>query len=474
MAYILVQHLAPAHESMLTELLGRITSMPVTEITDGLAIEPNHVYVIPPNANLAMLHGVLHLMPRDNQYSQHLPIDYFFRSLAEDQAGNAMGIILSGTASDGVLGLKDIKANGGITFAQDEESAAYNSMPHSAIAAGCVDFVLNPAEMAVELGQLRRHPYLTGMKHGKGQEAIDELSEADENLAKIFLLLRQHSGNDFTYYKPSTIQRRIKRRMLLNKIDRLADYVRFLGRTPTEVDALFHDILIHVTGFFRDPLAFDELTKVVFPALMKHRAANLPIRIWVPGCSTGEEVYSLVICLLEFLGEQAAYTPIQIFGTDLDDLAIEQARQAIYPEAINQTVSPERLRKYFIKHEPGYQINRNIRDLCIFSRQNVFKDPPFSRLDLISCRNLLIYLGVVLQKKVLPIFHYALKPNGYLMLGSSETIGRFADLFRLIDKKQKIYMKKTAPTELHYEFSAGGAVPHSGATITPSRGTTAS
>ena len=466
MAYVLVQHLAPAHDSMLTELLSRVTTMPVTEITDGLAIQPDHVYVIPPNANLAVLHGVLHLMPRDDKITHNLPIDYFFRSLAEDQGNKAIGIILSGTASDGVLGLKEIKAAGGITFAQDEESAAYNSMPHSAIAAGCVDFILPPDVMAEELKNLRRHPYIVGAKGAKGAKAGEKLLEGDENLSKIFVLLRQQTGNDFTYYKQSTIQRR----MLLNKIDRIGDYVRYLQSTATEVDALFHDILIHVTGFFRDPQAFDELTNSVFPELMKERPPDLPIRIWVPGCSTGEEVYSIVISLLEFLGDRASYTPIQIFGTDLDDLAIDQARQAIYPETICQTISTERLRKYFVKLENGYQINRNIRDLCIFSRQNVFKDPPFSRLDLISCRNLLIYLGTVLQKKILPIFHYALKPNGFLMLGSSETIGRFADLFRLIDKKQKIYLKKTAPSDLHFEFVTGGKMQRGGVIVPPMRG----
>jgi len=448
MAFVLVQHLAPAYESMLTELLARATTMPVTEITDGLQIKPNHVYVIPPNANLGLLHGVLHLMPRNAVPGHYLPIDYFMRALAEDQGSKAIGIILSGTASDGVLGLKEIKAVGGITFAQEEESAAYNGMPHSAIAAGCVDFILTPAEIAAELGHLRRHPYITG---AKGKKAKAELPEGDEDLGKIFFLLRQFSGNDFTYYKPSTIQRRIKRRMLLNKIDRLGDYVRYLQRTPAEVEALFHDILIHVTSFFREPQTFDELANSVFPKMMQERSPDTPVRIWVPGCSSGEEVYSIAISLLEFLGNQASNTPIQIFGTDLDEQAINKARLAIYPEAISQTVSAERLRQFFVKVEQGYQINKHIRDLCVFSRQNVFKDPPFSRLDLISCRNLLIYLGAVLQKKVLPIFHYALKPNGFLLLGSSETIGRFADLFRLVDNKHKIYSKKTAPNDIHFD-----------------------
>lgn len=461
MAFVLVQHLAPAYESMLTELLARATTMPVTEITDGLQIEPNHVYVIPPNANLGILHGVLHLMPRNTVPGHYLPIDYFMRALAEDQGSKAIGIILSGTASDGVLGLKEIKAVGGITFAQDEKSAAYNGMPHSAIAAGCVDFVLPPAEIAAELGRLHRHPYITGAK------GIAELAEGDDDLGKIFFLLRQQTGNDFTYYKPSTIQRRIKRRMLLNKIDRTGDYVRFLQGTPAEVEALFHDILIHVTGFFREPQAFVELKKSVFPKMMQEHPPQASVRIWVPGCSSGEEVYSIAISLLEFLDEQVTSTPIQIFATDLDEQAINQARLGIYPEAISQTVSAERLRQFFVKLEQGYQIKKHIRDLCVFSRQNVFKDPPFSRLDLISCRNLLIYLGAVLQKKVLPIFHYALKPTGYLLLGSSETIGRFADLFRLIDKKQKIYIKKAVPGNLHFEMAGVTAMPRGAGEIHP-------
>ncbi len=450
MAFVLVQHLAPSHESMLTELLARSTAMPITEITDGLSVEANHVYVIPPNVNLGILHGVLHLVPREVTPAHYLPIDNFLRSLAADMGSKAIGVILSGTASDGVLGLKEIKAVGGITFAQDEESASYNGMPHSAIAAGCVDFILPPAEIAAELARLRRHPYYTVSVKG-----IETLPEGDQNLGKIFLLLRQHTGTDFTYYKTNTIQRRIKRRMLLNKIDKIEDYVRYLHRTPREIDALFHDMLIHVTGFFRDPQVFEELAQTVFPELMKERPPELPIRIWIPGCSTGEEVYSIAISLLEFLGENANFTPIQIFATDLDEQAIEQARQAIYPESISETVSIERLRKFFIKVEQGYEINKNIRDLCIFSKQNVLKDPPFSKLDLISCRNLLIYLGAVLQKKVLPIFHYALKANGFLLLGSSETIGRFADLFRMVDKKHKIYSKKATPSELHFDFAGG-------------------
>jgi two-component system CheB/CheR fusion protein len=440
MAFVLIQHLAPSHVSMLTELLARATVMPVVEITDGLAVQPNHVYVIPPNANIGILHGVLHLLSREPMPGHYLPIDYFLRALAQDLGNKAIGIILSGTASDGVLGLKEIKAGGGITFAQDEESAEYNGMPHSAIAAGVVDFVMPPVKIAAELTQLHRHPYLNGQREPAARE--EELAEGDEDLNRLFFLLRQQTGNDFTYYKPSTIQRRIRRRMLLQKLTHLKDYVRYLQRNPAEVDALFHDILIHVTGFFRDAEVFEELKQQVFPALMQDRAAGLPVRIWVPGCSSGEEVYSLVISLLEYLGERVNYTPIQIFGTDLDEQAIDYARLGIFPDSISQSVSPERLRLFFTKVEQGYQINRQVRDRCVFSRHNVFRDPPFSKMDLISCRNLLIYLGPVLQKKVLQVLHYALKPHGFLLLGAAETIGRHAELFALADKKQKIYVKK--------------------------------
>jgi two-component system CheB/CheR fusion protein len=441
MAFVLIQHLAPAHTSALPDLLRRATLMPVMEIKDGLRITANHVYVIPPNANVGIQHGRLYLQPREAEAGRYLPIDYFLKSLAHEQGDNAIGIILSGTASDGVLGLKEIKAAGGITFAQDEESAEYNGMPHSAIAAGVVDFVMPPAQIAAQLVYLRQHPYLANKNAGAISE---EQGEAGDELSKIFSLLRQQTGNDFTYYKPSTIQRRIKRRMALHKLDQLEDYIRLLQRTPAEVDALFHDILIHVTGFFRDPEVFEVLQQQVFPELMAGRAPGVPIRIWVPGCSSGEEVYSLVICLLEFLGERINFTPIQVFGTDLDDQAIDYARQGIFPESIVQSVSPERLRLFFLKVEQGYQINRQVRDRCVFSRHNVLSDPAFSKMDLISCRNLLIYLGPVLQKKVLQILHYALNPQGILVLGASETIGRYADLFALADKKQKIYVKKTA------------------------------
>jgi two-component system CheB/CheR fusion protein len=451
MAYVLIQHLDPKHESMLTSLLTGTTPMPVVEATDGLSVEPNHVYVIPPNTNLGILHGTLHLMPRGDPHKQHLPVDYFLRSLADDQGARAIGVILSGTASDGALGLKAIKAEGGITLAQDPASAKYDGMPRSAIATGGVDFILPLEGIAKELARLAGHPYVAREAAARPElppEAIDDLS-------KVFLLLRGHTGNDFTYYKQSTVQRRIKRRMLLHKLERLKDYVRLLQQAPGELDALFQDMLINVTGFFRDPETFEALKKTVFPRIMENRSAENPIRIWVAGCSSGEEAYSVAIALLEFLGNQATGTPIQIFATDIDANAIDKARAGVYPENIAADLTPARLKRFFVRLPEGYEIGKPIRDMCVFAVQNVIKDPPFSRLDLAVCRNLLIYLGDGLQKKVLQILHYALKPTGFLMLGTSETVGGSADLFALADRKNKIYTKKAAPIPLQYRFAAG-------------------
>lgn len=454
MAFVLVQHLDPRHVSLLPGLLSRTTAMPVAEVKDGMRLEPDHIYVSPPNYGLALLHGVLHLLPRDG-HGKHLPIDDFMRSLADDQKNNAIGVILSGTASDGTLGLKDIKAAGGITFAQSEGSAEYGGMPHSAIAAGHVDFILTPEGIAEKLARLAHHPHLLPELLDQ-QEAMP--AGSGDNLSKIFILLRARTGNDFTYYKHSTLRRRIHRRMVLHQLERMEDYIKLLQKQPAELDALFQDILINVTSFFRDPETFEALKQEVFPRLTEKRASDLPLRIWVPGCSTGEEPYSLAIALTEFLGDRAPGAAVQIFATDIDDKAVDKARQGIYPESIVEDVSPQRLQRFFIKTTGGYQISKTIRDMCIFALQNVVKDPPFSRLDLILCRNLMIYLGSMLQQKVLHTFHYALRPNGFLMLGTSETTGALADLFALVDKKSKIYVKKTAALRASYDFTAP---PHS-------------
>jgi two-component system CheB/CheR fusion protein len=450
MAIVLVQHLAPKHQSMLTELLSRATVMPVEEVKDGMHAKPNHVYVIPPNTNMAVLHGILHLMERPESHGPHMPIDYFLRSLAEDQSSKAIGVILSGTASDGALGLKAIKAEGGITFAQDEKTAKYFGMPSSAIAAGYVDFVLPPEKIANELARIGRHPYIQHIREAKS----DEILAADEDdFDKILILLRRHSGVDFTHYKQNTIKRRLLHRMVLHKIERIEDYIRYSQNNPKEIGVLYHDILINVTGFFRDAETFEILQTKILPKICANGARRDSIRVWVPGCSTGEEAYSLAISILEYLGQRNLSLPIQIFATDISDIALDKARAGAYLENITQDVSPERLRRFFVKVENGYQISKSIREMCVFAKQNVTKDPPFSKLDLISCRNVLIYLGPVLQKKVMPIFHYALKATGFLMLGHSETIGGSADLFSLVDKKYKIYTKKTTSTRPPLDFT---------------------
>ncbi|KON81315.1 PAS domain-containing protein [Azoarcus sp. PA01] len=449
MAYVLVQHLDPTHPSILASLLAGRTPLPVSEAGDGMRVEPDHVYVIPPNTSLAILGGVLHLMPLSEMRAPPLTVDYFLRSLAQDQGSRAIGVILSGAASDGVTGMKMIKAEGGITFAEDPASARYSSMPDAAIASGCVDFVLPPAQIAHELARL-------GGRVAAAPPAAPAVPPDDErHLDKLFILLRRRTGVDFVQYKHTTIHRRIQRRMLVHRLDRLADYVRLLHERPAEIDTLYNEILINVTAFFRDPGVFDALRREILPRIIE-RCANGgdPVRIWVPGCSTGEEPYSIAIALLEGMEEAGVNLPVQIFATDIDTHAIDTARVGVFPDSIAADVPPTRLARHFTHSEQGYLISKQIRDMCLFAKQNVVKDPPFSRLDLISCRNLLIYLGPVLQKKVLALFHYALKPTGFLLLGSAETIGKHADMYRAIDTKHKIDVKKAIATALQLDFCA--------------------
>ncbi len=468
-ALVLVQHLAPRHASALTELLGRTTEMPVAEVTDGMRVQNNHVYVIPPDHDMEVRHGALRLVPRATT-RPHLPIDHFFSSLAEDQGSKAIGVIFSGTASDGTLGLKAIKAAGGITFAQDPKKADHGEMPRNAIAAGWVDSVLPIEGIANELLRLAEHPYLRLPPQEEGPEIAPK---GESELRKIYRALRGVTGVDFTHYKLNTIRRRIRRRMMLLKIETLKRYSQFLIENRSEVEALFRDVLIHVTSFFRDPEIFEALKTEVFPALLKERSPEAPIRMWVAGCSTGEEVYSLAIALLEFLSDASSTQDVQIFATDVDTGALERARQGEYPESIAAEVSSERLRRFFVKQPHGYRVNKTLRDICIFARHDVAKDPPFSHLDLVTCRNLLIYLGPVLQKRILPVFHYALEPSGYLLLGGSESIGSFAEYFTLLDKKHKIYTAKVTsrPPLLEFggrpHFDAGLAIPRGQAEANP-------
>jgi two-component system CheB/CheR fusion protein len=447
MGFVLIQHLDPKHQSMLTEILSRSTKMPVREVMSGMHVEPDNVYVIPPGTNMSLVDGMFRLVPRTRLRGREMPIDYFLHSLAEQYRTQAIGVILSGTLSDGALGLKAIKAEGGVTFAQEERSAKFHDMPRAAIAAGSVDFILPPEGIARELAQIGSHPYVAMPKPKHEEQPLPGTTQE-----KIYAMLQKASGVDFRNYRQTTIKRRISRRMVLNKIDTLEQYLAFLSEKPAEVDALYEDILITVTGFFRDPEAFETLKKRVFPTLLKKRSANSPIRIWVAGCSTGEEVYSIAIALFESLSDTTINPPIQIFATDISDTAIERARTGIYLENSMVDISPERLRRFFVKVEQGYQVSKTIRDVCVFAKQNIAADPPFSSLDLLSCRNLLIYLEPALQNRIIPFFHYALKPTGFLMLGNAETIGKFGELFVPIDKHGRIYSKRAGSPRQVLDF----------------------
>ena len=451
LAFVLVQHLDPGHESLLAKLLSPSTAMPVTEAEEGMAVKPDRVYVTPPNKIMEIKRGILHLTARGDPTARHLPIDRFLHSLAEDQGNRAIGVILSGTATDGTLGLEAIKAGGGITFAQDIKSAKYDGMPRSAIASGCVDLVLPPEAIAGELARIGRHPYL---RVTPAEPPADPAVEGDAELHQIFLVLQHSTGVNFTYYKYNTIKRRIARRMLLHKLESLSQYLRLLHECPAEPAALCEDILIHVTGFFREPEVFQALAERVFPTILERKPPGESIRVWVPGCSSGEEAYSIAMVLLECLADRAGGTSIQIFGTDISEGSIEKARAGTYSESIVAEVSPERLRRFFVKVEGGFQIAKTLREMCVFARQDLAQDPPFSRLDLISCRNVLIYMGPVLQKKVMAIFHYALKPGGFLMQGKSESATGFAELFTVIDREHKICSKRPVEHARVLEVSA--------------------
>jgi two-component system, chemotaxis family, CheB/CheR fusion protein len=444
LALVFIPHLDPTHESAMVELLSRTTSLPVHQAAEGMAVQCNSVFVLPPNSDMTIADGVLHLERREAGRGQHMPIDTFFRSLAEDQTSNAIGVILSGTANDGTVGMLAIKNNGGLTFAQDSDSAKYDGMPNSAAAAGVVDFVLPPDRIAEGLLRIQREP--------SAQRSARNSFDGKERLLKeIFRLLKTFSKVDFVDYKVATIQRRIVRRMNINRVEDLGDYVKLMHRNPQEIEALYRDVLINVTSFFRNAEVFDSLRENVYPKLLANRSPSEPIRVWVPGCSTGEETYSHAISLVEMLTDLRIEMPVQIFGTDLSENAIQQARAGIYKEAIAAEVSEVRLRRFFHKVNGNYQISKSIRDMCVFARQNVFGDPPFSRMDVISCRNVLIYLSPVLQKKVIPIFHYALKPNGFLLVGNTEgLLGSGAEIFDLVDRKSKIYQKKAVPSPVTF------------------------
>jgi two-component system CheB/CheR fusion protein len=439
MAFVLVQHLAPDHKSILCELIRRYTRMQVFEVEDGMVVQINCVYIIPPNHDMALLNGALQLLEPNAPRGQRLPIDFFFASMAQDQRERAIGIVLSGTGSDGALGVRAIKAEGGMVMAQNPASTEFDGMPRSAIATGQVDYQLAPSEMPAQL-----YAYATHAFGSSPRPASAPANHNDSALKKIFILLRAQTGHDFSNYKPSTIHRRIERRMAVHQIENFESYVKYLQQTPAEVDSLFGDLLIGVTNFFRDPEAFEVLEKVAIPKLFENRPPGALVRVWVTGCSTGEEAYSIAILLQERMTALKMPYTVQIFATDIDKRAIATARSGLFPAGISADVTPERLARFFTVEPDGsaYRIHKSIRDLMVFSEQDVIKDPPFSKLDLITCRNLLIYMNVSLQKKLIPLFHYALKPGGLMFLGTSEGIGEFDELFTVLDRKAKLYQRK--------------------------------
>jgi two-component system, chemotaxis family, CheB/CheR fusion protein len=451
LALVLIQHLDPSHESHLTELLSKASKMPVSEVKGGTRVVANHVYVISPRCNLGISNGILHTPPRP-EGGRNMPIDSFLCALAADQGDKALGVILSGTGSDGTLGLQAIKAAGGITFAQEKRTAKFDGMPASAIVAGVVDFVLPPAGIARRLVSIAQD-FWVAIDAGRASEQA-----GPAELKKVFRLLRSATGVDFTHYKHSTLQRRIRRRMALCGYGKLEDYSRELERNRDEANALCESFFITVTAFFREPAVFEELKTNVFPSLLQDRGSEDPIRIWVPGCSTGEEAYSIAISLIEFLEEAEVKLSFEVFATDISETAIEKARGGTYSDEALAEVSPQRLARFFTRTERGYQIGKVVRDACVFARHNVAQDPPFSRLDLISCCNVLIYLGAALQRKVLSVLHYALKPTGFLVLGPSESIGTLSESFRQVENTHRIYCPSSAastPAPLQSEVRRG-------------------
>lgn len=445
MAFVLVPHLAPQYKSQLADILVRSTKLPLAEVKSGDKVLPNRVYILPPNRAMQIRGGVLHLSSFGHKSDWRNPIDSFFRSLAADQGKNAVGVLLSGEGEDGTDGFKAIKESGGTTFVQDGKTAAHPSMPNSAFVAGHADFVLSPAEIGRKLGSASggKQAWTAEQKEGVPGEG---------SMSGILELLRTAKGVEFGFYKQSTLRRRIQRRMTLKRVSETGKYFRLLKADPGELEELYSDILISVTSFFREPEAFKALKSDIYPRLLKNRPSAAPVRIWVPGCSTGEEAYSHAINLVEYLGPRATQVPFQIFATDVNPEGIEKARAGVYSKKIKADVSPERLRRFFTETPDGYRIVPAIRDRCIFTAKNLLKDPPFINLDLVSCRNLLIYLGPALQEKALQIFQYALKPRGILMLGHSESIGEFSGGFSLLNLKTKVFFERTSASNPRLDF----------------------
>ena len=438
-AFVLVPHLDPTHVSMLPDLLKKYTKMPVIQCEDGMKVQPNRVHVILPNTEMAIMHGTLLLQKLKEPRGLRHPIDIFFRSLAEDQRDRAIGIVLSGNGTDGTLGLKAIKAEFGMAMVQDPSSAEYEGMPSSAVETGLADYILVPEKMPQQL--------LAYVKRAVSRRVPITGSTAEkfpESLTKIFQLLRSRTGHDFSFYKKNTICRRIERRMSVQQIEKLSEYASYLERSPREITMLFKELLIGVTNFFRDPQAFEVLSSCVLSDVLANKPKDYTVRVWVPGCSSGEEVYSIAIVLRECMAKLKKNFKVQIFGTDIDGDTINAARAGLYPASIAADMTPYRLKRFFVPEESAFRIKKEIREMVVFAVQDVLKDPPFTKLDLLSCRNLLIYLDAELQKKLMPLFHYTLKQDGILFLGSSESIEGLTDLFSLIDKKWKLFKRRPA------------------------------
>jgi len=444
MAFVLVAHLDPTHVSILSELLQKQTKMKVCQIKDGMKVQPNAVYVIPPNKDLGILKGTLQLMEPVQPRGANMPIDSFFRSLAQDQGPNAVCIVLSGTGTDGTLGLKAIKGETGMVMVQDVESAKYDGMPRSAVSTHLADYILPPSKMPEQLIKYAKHA-----THKVAPRIVPVQGQIPDALQKILIILRTRTGHDFSLYKKATVCRRIERRMNVHQIDKISEYVRYLQESEGEVDTLFKELLINVTNFFRDPEAFDTLKQQVLPKLLKEKPDDYNLRVWVPGCSSGEEAYSIAILLQECMDSLKRRFNVHVFATDIDGDAIGAARVGLYPASISADVNQERLKRYFTKEDTQFRIKKSIREMVVFAIQNITKDPSFTKLDLLCCRNLLIYLSSELQKRLLPLFHYCLKPEGILFLGSSETIGQATDLFAPLDRKWKIYNRKPSMSANH-------------------------
>lgn len=453
MAFIVVTHLDPDHVSIMPELIQKSTKMKLFQAEDGMKIEPNHVYVAPANRDLAILHGIIQLIEPIEAHGFRLPIDFFFKSLSADLGEKAICIILSGMASDGTAGLKAVKSELGMVMVQEPKSAKFDGMPGSAIKTGLADYILPPEEMPEQLIK-----YTSQKAKGFLFDSATDDGKIPDSFQKIFILLRTHTGHDFSLYKQNTIYRRIERRMSISQLDTLPNYIRLLQENPAEIESLFKELLIGVTNFFRDPESFEKL-KTVFLELVKSKPDNGQIRIWVPGCYTGEEAYSVAIILRECMDEVKKYFNVQIFATDIDSSAIEKARTGSF-SGIEADVDQERLSRFFTSEGNLFHIKKEIREMMVFAPQSIIKDPPFTKLDLISCRNLLIYLNTELQKKIIPLFHYSLLPNGILFLGSSETIGGFVDLFSMVDKKWKIYKRRDSiySTQPFIEFPVSRSI----------------